>query len=413
MECSVCCNSVSAKKIVECNYCDHAACKDCVKQYLLSVQKDACCMSCNHAWNREQMMSKISKSFVNNEYTKHRKEVLFNIEKALMPSTQAHVELFLKKKEVLKELDEVKRMQKELNVKKASLTSRLSELNLTNSKNKNMFVRKCPMEGCRGFLNSTWKCGTCDTQICKECNEELNENHVCNEETKETMKLLAKDTKPCPSCGCMIHKLVGCDQMYCVECNTAFSWKTGIICNGAIHNPHYFEYQSRNNATRRTFGDFECGGLPSTHIAMAQYAFKNNVDLISTFRWLVDIEYVRLRRFRTDVQASNLTARMNYMMGNIGESMFKKDIQKNEKKRCFNKDVYDVYEMVHTVCAEYMRELCDIDGIFDENSDVKIQKIKDKILRIESYANNAFNDIKMRYGSKMNLEMTFFKKWSY
>ena len=407
MECSVCCNSVSSKKIVECNYCDHTACKDCVKTYLTSVEKDACCMSCDHAWNRDQLINKISNSFVNNEYKKHRENVLFNIEKSLMPSTQAHVELYRKKKVITDELNEIKRIQKELNTKKNSLNSQLHELVLgSGSKNKSMFVRKCPMEDCRGFLSSTWKCGTCDTQICKECNDELTETHVCNEETKQTMKLLAKDTKPCPSCGCMIHKLVGCDQMYCVECNTAFSWRTGVICNGAIHNPHYFEYQTQQNANRRTFGDFECGGLPSAPFAVRQYAFKNDMDLLYALRWLMHIEAVSLPQFRTDLQTSNLQSRITYMIGNISESMFKKDIQRKEKQRLFHKDIYDVYEMVHTVCAEYMREACEI----NKNTHYKINEIKDKLSSIESYANTAFDDIKKRYSSKMNLKLEFFRK---
>jgi len=36
-----------------------------------------------------------------------------------------------------------------------------------------------------------------------------------------------------------------CDQMYCTQCNTAWSWKTGIKETGRIHNPHYYE-QLRN-----------------------------------------------------------------------------------------------------------------------------------------------------------------------
>ena len=33
------------------------------------------------------------------------------------------------------------------------------------------------------------------------------EDHECDEDKKETVKLLRQDTKPCPKCGELIHKL--------------------------------------------------------------------------------------------------------------------------------------------------------------------------------------------------------------
>ena len=59
----------------------------------------------------------------------------------------------------------------------------------------------------------------------------------------ETAKLIRQTTKPCPKCGLRIHKASGCDQMWCIDCKTTFSWNTGeIVTGGIIHNPHYFQY---------------------------------------------------------------------------------------------------------------------------------------------------------------------------
>jgi hypothetical protein len=38
-----------------------------------------------------------------------------------------------------------------------------------------------------------------------------------------------------------------CDQIWCSLCQTAFSWKTGIIEVGRIHNPHYYEFLRKQN----------------------------------------------------------------------------------------------------------------------------------------------------------------------
>ena len=77
------------------------------------------------------------------------------------------------------------------------------------------FVRKCPTEVCKGFMNEDWFCGLCDRHFCEHCNEQLGEGHTCDPDAVKTMELLKKDTKPCPKCGTMIQKLSGCAQMWC------------------------------------------------------------------------------------------------------------------------------------------------------------------------------------------------------
>ena len=73
-------------------------------------------------------------------------------------------------------------------------------------------------------------------------------------------ELIKKSTKNCPKCAVPIYKISGCDQMYCTECHIAFSWRTGEIDNGTIHNPHYFQYQREiantlNEITKFNFYD--------------------------------------------------------------------------------------------------------------------------------------------------------------
>ena len=80
--------------------------------------------------------------------------------------------------------------------------------------------------------------------------------------SKKTADLIKSTTKPCPKCGERISKIEGCDQMWCVTCHTAFSWRTGKIDTGRVHNPHFFEHVNENGQMIRNPGDQVCGGLP-------------------------------------------------------------------------------------------------------------------------------------------------------
>ena len=138
-----------------------------------------------------------------------------------------------------------------------------------NNRVRNQFIKACPVPTCRGFLSSQWKCGICNNWTCPECHEvkgpDRNVPHECNEETKATAALINNDTRSCPTCGTGIYKIDGCDQMFCTECHTAFSWRTGCIEQN-IHNPHYYEWMRRTGGQiPLNHNEIQCDGKSITH----------------------------------------------------------------------------------------------------------------------------------------------------
>jgi hypothetical protein len=117
----------------------------------------------------------------------------------------------------------------------------------------------CPLN-CTGLVKNG-RCGDCKKTVCAKCREERLEKHECNKELLETIKLIKRDTKQCPRCKTPIHKIDGCDQMFCTKCKTAFSWRTLNIHRGIIHNPHYHEYMAQLNTGNVPIGagDDPCG----------------------------------------------------------------------------------------------------------------------------------------------------------
>ena len=88
--------------------------------------------------------------------------------------------------------------------------------------------------------------------------------------------MIKKEAKPCPQCGEFISKVSGCDQMFCIKCSCAFSYNTGIIEKGIIHNPLAYDYFQKNPDAQEAYlnrirggGETENGNcrtpIPSLH----------------------------------------------------------------------------------------------------------------------------------------------------
>ena len=299
----------SDHKQVNCAFCDYKSCTSCNERYLLETTQDAHCMSCRKGWTRENLMLNFTTKFVTKDYKTRRENLLLEREKSLMPATQVYVEL---EKQVRKLNKEILVMQVKLgkaNFEWAKVAHQLlGTLAVEQGYNtefealmyrhkigqekhkicsnitidiqglewernqliqringravdmeKRSFVRACPHADCKGFLSTAWKCGLCDNWSCHTCHEVKGQDrdvpHTCDPNNVATAELLARDTRGCPNCAAMIFKINGCDQMWCTQCHTAFSWRTGRIETHTVHNPHYYEYQRAHGTFARQPGD--------------------------------------------------------------------------------------------------------------------------------------------------------------
>ena len=92
-------------------------------------------------------------------------------------------------------------------------------------------------------------CKVCKKAQCAVCrvvlDKGVDQEHQCDPQLVETLKMISDSTRPCPKCKEPIEKNAGCDQMFCTSCHTGFDWRTMQIIKGRIHNPHYFDWLSR------------------------------------------------------------------------------------------------------------------------------------------------------------------------
>ena len=400
-ECAVCCDvfNKSNRSQIDCPACEFSACRMCVQKYLLETTNDPHCMSCRNVWSREFIDATCTQKFRMKELKEHREVVLFEREKCLMPQTQPLVEhrILMRRlrNEEIRLTEEVADAERTLSDHRR-LMVQMMNTNLSVTKERREFVRKCPVEDCKGFLSTSWKCGICEKRICPDCNEIKLEDHECDANSVETVKLLKKDTKPCPKCGTMIFKISGCSQMWCVDCHTTFNWNTMRIEQGVIHNPHFYEAQRRGIQIGRAHGDIPCGGLPNIYELnnifggmRADYSFLTHVH-----NCITHIQYWEMRGEPPE-NVDNVDRRVTYMMNEITEEVFKKDLQKREKAHCKYRDTYHLNQLLVDTLSDEMRR-CVIDTAVD----------RDKFEQMRLYYNDMIVVINKRYGSRAHKGIT-------
>lgn len=446
MECPVCCDSFTSqkRKRVICAQCQYSACQECYRKYLLNTQQDPHCMSCMHAWDSLFLRNQFPVSWLHREYKEHRERVLLERERQLLPDTQHMVANYRNATEIRRTIRrntrEVTRLRRELSDLRDSIqrdTYRLHRLEYNNYNGYNgteerprgsrEFMYRCPMDDCRGYMpESTMACGVCTAVGCKQCGCVMTEeNHVCDPNMRANFEAVKKTSKPCPKCAAPTSKIDGCDQMWCTVdgCHTAWSWSTGEIVRGVVHNPHYFAYLREHSSTGdipRQPGDTPHGGCRNERVpsgwevnqrsrgivqglvpkssddpssnAVYSRAQELAAQILGFTRKCLHISFVVLadRRNRDDTAG----LRLQYLINHLTEADFQVQLQRYEKKRLKQKDLNDIYDMVVETGGEILWSYV--------TGEKTMKDTMDQITSIRTYANTHLRHVENRY--KMSAE---------
>lgn len=405
--CDVCCETFnySNHKRVRCPYCPFKVCAMCTERYILESPDDPHCMSCRKGWNREILCDNFTVKFVTKTLKTRREELLFERERSLMPATQPLVEVEKKVRELRAKIaaakDQMETHHKEqrgvalltaavvavqYNLD-SEILGRLKRCEIVNDFQKKIvaldvearmyeqmigiyqrdgavdaerrqFVRACPHANCTGFLSTAWKCGLCENWTCPDCHEvkglDKEAAHTCDPANVATAKLLARDSRPCPKCAAVIFKIDGCDQMFCTQCHTAFSWRKGTIETGRVHNPHYYEWMRAHGNLAREPGDIPCGGVPH----WASIARVTADPIIATIHRIHNhIQFVTLQRYATNALEDNRDIRIRFMIRDFTEEVFKAKLQQREKARQKKVEIRQVLDMYQAVTTDLLQTL--------------------------------------------------------
>ena len=444
--CNICISTFNKAKnsCVKCVYCEYDVCRECCETYLLSRMEEAHCMNCKKEWSRKILLENFTKKFVDTTYKKHKEEIYFDRERGLLPETQLILERNKKiekiEDEIIKINDEIRQYRlrkfryeqmikdfkrckdlvlckiyvekiKDIVLKINVLNQECDQLQIEleiirnnegTKKTRREFIRKCPAEDCRGFLSTQWKCGLCEKHTCSDCHELKEKDHVCKKENLEAAKMIENDTRPCPKCGTRIYKIDGCDQMWCTQCHTAFSWTTGNI-ELKIHNPHYFEWLRKNDKQERNPLDVQCGQEIDGHFLhelqkINMYNFMDGYDRRiqdEAICWsIIHMRAYDLGKY-TD-RKDNEDIRIRYLQNDLTETKFKQLLQKREKDYNKRREVLNILTMYMTAITDIMYRY--MDELKSGNKDNALfQQYEIEILKLKEYVNSCLKDVAKVY----------------
>lgn len=473
--CTVCVEkfNLSSRKKVTCVACNYSACRECWETWFLNGATRPRCMNlsgCGREFGRNALAKQFTQVFVHKTLKGHTKRILFERERALMPETQLYVERMLLGERMVRPLDDMRRQiqhlqdeyRRQYNLQRELLSGQIYDRQAEQAAKRSVsaFVRPCPRAECMGFLSaSTWTCGVCEYVTCRHCHvvkghredvvedeeggeeqeeeeedegEEEDEDegggdqgrprkHRCHPDDVATALLLSRDTKPCPKCHTGITKINGCDQMWCTQCQTAFSWRTGAI-ETVVHNPHYYEWlrQTTGHVPRNPLDvpGGACGDrrmLTHVHFTGIRHILQRVVselqlDIGPTF----DDAVARLGHIvqntihntlyllpkyevRDDTLARRLL-RIDFMRHQVDEVQYMATLEHMQKEREKHGEFHDVYATLTTSCRDVIMQMhtaakADPVALAATLEDVYLPQFQ----RLFDYVNECLRDIAFTY----------------
>jgi len=204
-----------------------------------------------------------------------------------------------------------------------------------------------------------------------------------------------------------------CDQMWCTQCHTAFSWRTGRT-ESRVHNPHYFEWQRRNgNQIPRDPNDFVCGrdmdhSIYDAFSRLLRSYFMTNSNCRQLLKRIDDIVRYSLhlihveRPTQPNYERRNEELRVKYLMKEISEEEMRTLLQRDEKKHHRNQELAEVYTLLVNTVTEILTRF------YNELNELKENKKRDlhgeidmttlnEVDRIVEYVNECLADISHTY----------------
>jgi hypothetical protein len=409
-----------------------------MEKYLESSGVYPQCMQCHRPWNHKYLRETFGKACVKRITEKH-KDLLFKEQLALAPHTQAYIRLQERLKEnrsqynqLSNKIVDLKQQIQTLNRTETDIRRQMRRyvMNLSDptgggdlsdtisSHTQTKYIRPCLMTDCKGYVSENgYKCQLCDSQYCCHCLELriVDTEHTCKEEDVLTYTMLRKDSKNCPSCSSMIHRISGCPDMFCVVCNTAFNWNTLEIHKNGNSNPLYYKWLQDNAPTVANTDHNRadpCQQVDLHDVIHATRTLPTRFEQDCVIQALRSLEH-RIRNMyefkkplrmqflgdEDDFSVITLELRSRYLRNEISEKYFKTGLMRIHKAHEYNASIEELRSMLETYKNDMMRAI-----VFqlqssstNTSSFFNLKQIIQEFVRFVLYMNKSYHHLHQVY----------------
>jgi len=413
-ECEICYETFSkSRKKIECTKCCSQICTKCFEISIRNQTTMPHCVSCKEEYNVYVLCQKIPKATMKrtNDWIAHLDT---EKEKNKLPIAMSY----------LADVDEAERLEKQsekisLAIEKLKKQQRLLEIRAHKLRNgeggnekteRNTFICPCPAINCNGFLNTRYRCGICNTKVCKSCKMILpeDEEHKCNADDVESVKFIKQTTKPCPKCGTRIHRPGGCSHMFCTKpgCNTSFDWNSGKQIPHSMNTaPDFYRWVNSGESglgIRTQNGNCDVGIENITVYDLRQSLLSKRLmhtdinDILSFHRVVNHFRLTELHRYRNTIE-DNMDLSIKFLKKEIDEKHWKSTLKRRRKKTNINTQVTMMIELFINLISELLSNI-----MFESDVDV----IRECMLKMKNAIK--ISDIEMtkilkNFGSKRHI----------
>jgi len=348
-------------------------------------------------WKHSFMNVVLGSNFYDTFVKPKKIEELKNIEKEKLPGMQPLVDWEKKNRE-----DKDKRR---FGIEPESIPRpQLSKIQL-----KQIFP--CVSSICRGFV-SAGVCGTCKIDVCILCRKKKESNHICNTDDVQSIAMIQHETKQCPRCTTYIFRTMGCNHMYCTNCQTHFDWVSGEILKTSS-NGHYLGLQQFANdvvlikdidGKEMIHKDFSFS-LMYPSVLYEKMILK--IDLTSEIKQSLyeDANCIRLfKRKKLVENEMELEYKMKveetgikYLLNEITEQQWGRNLYILFKTKEKNSLMTDVFNMYLSSVDSFLNLLWDESGSKEKNENNQLEIIK-KYRKLVQLCNESLESIQKEYG---------------